>query len=168
MTRNSILAGLTASIAVMAVAAPAAHAQEITPTPTPTPVPFISPANPESPKPTVGFGDCKVSSSTHGYAYAVCSVNADNVPYGQTITVGYRSNLQTFKPRTKANWGTQAGTLRITNNEDGEDPGTGNFSATIKVAFKGRTALQLIKQLNVSSTGSSAEVIQPTAKVVGA
>jgi hypothetical protein len=167
MNRNTVLAGLAATVAALAIA-PAAHARATTSSAQPPAPGEISPAHPMSPNPTVRFGDCKVASSSHGYAYAVCSVTADDVPYGQTIDVGYRSNLKTFKPHTKANWGPQVGTLDITNNMDGEDPGAGNFSASIKLAFQGKTALQVVKQLNVGSTGSNAEVVQPTAKVVGA
>jgi hypothetical protein len=179
MTRNTVLAGLAATAAAVAVAAPAAQAQVIAPDPTPTPAPFIppaqpstpgqiSPAQPATPNPTVQFGDCKVAYSRHGYAYAVCSVTADNVPYLQTIDVGYRSNLKTFKPHTRVNWGTQSGTLKITNNMDGENPGAGDFSARVKIAFKDKTPLQVVRTLKFGSTGSNAELIQPMAKVVGA
>ncbi|RKQ93017.1 hypothetical protein C8N24_2876 [Solirubrobacter pauli] len=172
MNRNTALAGLAATVAAVAITAPAAQAQEIIapdPTPTPTPVPFISPANPAVPNagPAVRFGQCKVARSAHGYTYAVCSISADDVPYLQTVGVGYASSLKTFTPRTKAKWATQRGTLSLTNDMDGEAPGPGTITGTVKLAFKGLSAAQVRSSLVLASTGATgAAVLQPIATTV--
>ena len=124
MFRNTVLTGLAATIAAMAIAAPA-HAQEViapgpavdaravvppaqpsTPTGTPTD-PTVSPAQPSGPTAgaTLRFENCHVARSSHGYTYAKCTVVADHVPFGQTVGVGYHSSLKTFKPRTHVKWG---------------------------------------------------------------
>jgi hypothetical protein len=169
MTRNTVLAGLAATVAAISIAAPAQAQEVIAPAPTVTPAPSANPAQPTSPNAgaTVTFGDCVVAHSSHGYTYAVCSVIADNVPYGQTVTVGYRSNLKTFKPRTPVKWGTQAGTIRLTNNMPGLTSGSpSNVIGSVKLAFQGKTVAQVRQQLIVGSTGSNAELIQPIATTV--
>ena len=125
MFRNTVLTGLAATIAAMAIAAPA-HAQEViapgqpstpaapmvppaqpsTPTGTPTD-PTVPPAQPSGPTAgaTLRFENCHVARSKHGYTYATCTVVADHVPFGQTVSVGYHSSLKTFKPRTHVKWG---------------------------------------------------------------
>ena len=184
MSRNTVLAGLAATVAAMAIAAPA-QAQVISPaqpaTPTFTPSdPVVPPAQPSAPStispaqptgPTAGatvqFGNCKVAHSSHGYTYAVCSIAADNVPYGQTIDVGYNSNLKTFKPRTNVKWGSKDGTLKLTNDMPGESSGQpANMIGAVKLAFKGKTVAQVRKELVVGSTGSNASLIQPIATTV--
>ncbi len=88
---RKILGGLAATIAALSIAAPA-HAQEVIPPAQPSapsgqPMPYISPAQPAAPNVTVGFGPkCSVTRSSHGYTYAVCSVQAANVPSGQTVS----------------------------------------------------------------------------------
>jgi len=172
-----ILGGLAVTVATLAIAAPA-HAQEVippaqpstptgiptpTPTPTPTPVPFISPAQPASPNVTIGFGQkCRVARSSHGYTYAVCSVQADNVASGQTATISYRSNLRTFKPRTNVRWGGTTGTISLSN--DSVSGETSNVTTSFKLAFKGKSVAQVRKELIVGATGSTgAGIIQPIA-----
>ena len=71
--RSKFLAGLTTAVAAVAIAAPAAHAQEVIPPAQPS-APLISPAQPAEPAaPTMGWGNkCTVTKSRHGYVYATC------------------------------------------------------------------------------------------------
>ena len=72
---------------------------------------------------TIGFGqNCDVARSSHGYTYAVCSVRADNVPSGQTVSISYRSSLHTFKPRTNVKWGSTTGTISLANDSVSGEP----------------------------------------------
>ena len=78
----------------------------------------------------VGFGQkCGVARSSHGYTYAVCSVQAANVPSGQTVTLSYRSSLQTFKPRTNVQWGGTTGTTPTTTGGTATSEATSTGSA---------------------------------------
>ena len=181
MTRNSVLAGVAATVAALAITAPA-QAQEVIPPSQPSTPGTISPAQPSTPGtispaqptgPTAGatvkFGDCMVARSSHGYTYAVCSIEASNIPYGQTIDVGYASNLKTFRPHTNVKWGSQRGTLKLTNELPGDTSGQpATMIGRVKLAFKGKTPAQVRKELVVGSTGSNASLLQPIATTVGA
>ena len=192
MSRNTVLAGLAATVTALAIAGPAQAQQVISPgqpgtpvispaqpsTPTPPPVSpaqpsapsTISPAQPTGPLAgaTVKFGDCKVAHSSHGYTYAVCSIAADSIPYGQTIDVGYYSSLKTFKPHTNVKWGAQRGTLKLTNDTAGVTDGQpANVIGAVKLAFKGKSVAQVRKELVVGSTGTNgAALLQPIATTV--
>src|SRR5919201_5659758 len=131
--RNKIIAGLTTAVVAVAIAAPAAHAQAISPAEPATPTPAagtISPAQPTAPAnlqpagPSIRIGSCVVKHSHNGkgYTYAVCPINADNIPSGQSVTIRFKSSLKTFKPRTIATWANQSGTYTLAN-QDGM-PGT--------------------------------------------
>ncbi len=117
------------------------------------------------------MGNCTVAHSRHGYTYAVCSVAADNVPEGQSVSISYKSSLKTFKPRTNGTWRGQTGTLTFTN--DGSMPGqlpgtTSNEIGGIKLAFRDKTVAQVTKQLVVDMTGSNnAVVTSPIAAPAG-
>ncbi|MDA0180102.1 hypothetical protein OJ997_07325 [Solirubrobacter phytolaccae] len=171
--RSKLLAGLTTAVATVAIAAPAAHAQEIiAPAPTPTneispanpatPNGEISPANPETPQASMGFGKCSVAKSSHGYVYAVCPVNANAIPYGETVSLSYKINgLHTFKPRTHATWSNASGTVTLTNDGSmpGQTPGsTTNLTQNIKIAFKNPSVAKVRKDLIIAMTGQSGNV----------
>jgi hypothetical protein len=185
MSRNKILAGLVATIAATAIAAPA-QAQEVIPPSQPSTPTIISPAQPSTPtvspaqpatpnltpqEATIQMGNCKVAHSRHGYTYAVCSVAAENVPEGQSASISYKSSLKTFKPRTAGSWRGQTGTLTFTN--DGSMPGqapgtTSNMTGGIKLAFRDKTVAQVTKELIVGMTGSNnAAVTSPIAAPAG-
>jgi hypothetical protein len=190
MFRNAVLTGLAATIAAAAIAAPA-HAQEIispaqpsTPaapivppaqpsTPTGTPSdPTVPPAQPTGPTAgaTLRFGDCHVARSSHGYTYANCSVIADNVPFGQTVSVGYSSSLKTFKPRTHVKWGGTTGRIELPNTgQPGQTVGEpATITGGVKLAFRDKTVAQVRHELIVGSTGSdTAAVLQPIATTIG-
>jgi hypothetical protein len=187
MYRNKILIGLTTAVAATAIAAPAAMAQEvippaqpspptnITPAPTPTPMPapeIISPAQPVQPTnlqpqgAAVHIDSCKVAHSRHGYAYAVCPVVAENVPYDSNVSVIYTSNLKTFKPRTNGTWSNGTGTLTLSSKgTPGMQPGqTTTVIGGVKFAFKGKTVAQVKKGLIVSiEIGKGGYITQPIA-----
>ena len=185
MNRTTVLGGLAVTLAALAITAPA-HAQEFIPpaqpstptgqpstpvvppaqpsTPTGTPsTPVVPPAQPSSPNVTIGFGQkCVVARSSHGYTYAVCSVQADNVPSGQTVSISYRSNLHTFKPRTNVKWGSTTGAISLSN--DSVSGGPSNVTTGVKLAFKDMTVAQVRRELIVGATGSNgAGIIQPIA-----
>ena len=190
MFRNTVLTGLAATIAAMAIAAPA-HAQEViapgqpstpaapmvppaqpsTPTGTPTD-PTVPPAQPSGPTAgaTLRFENCRVARSEHGYTFATCTVVADQVPFGQTVSVGYRSNLKTFKPRTQVKWGEQSGRIELPNTglpgQATGEPAT--VTGAVKLAFRDRSVSQVRHELIVGSTGSdTAAVLQPIANTIG-
>jgi hypothetical protein len=175
MSRNKILAGLAATIAATAIAAPAQAQEVISPAQPSTPVPSVSPAQPSTPTTTpqadIRMGNCTVAHSRHGYTYAVCSVTADDLPEGQSASISYKSNLRTFKPRTHATWRGQTGTVTFTN--DGSMPSqvpgtTSNETGAIKLAFRDKTVEQVTKELVVGMTGSdNAVVTSPIAAPAG-
>jgi hypothetical protein len=79
---------------------------------------IVPPAQPNAPtnvQPgiSVHVNDCVARTSAHGYAYAVCPVVAENVPYYRTIHLSFRSSMKTFKPRTAGSWTAQTGTLKL-------------------------------------------------------
>jgi hypothetical protein len=160
---RKILGGLVATMAALTIAAPA-HAQDFVPPAQPsTPTSNVSPAQPAQPNVTVGFGHkCSVARSRHGYAYAVCTVQAQNVPSGQAVTLSYRSNMKAFKPRTNVQWSGTTGTISLSN--DSVSGETSNVTTTFKLAFKGKSVEQVRKALIVSATGSTgAGIVQPIA-----
>ncbi|MBE2319815.1 hypothetical protein DVA67_027875 [Solirubrobacter sp. CPCC 204708] len=160
---RKILGGVAATAAALAIAAPA-HAQEVIPPAQPsTPTPSVSPAQPAAPAATIGFGShCSVARSRHGYTYAVCSVQAANVPAGQTATLSYSSNLRAFKPRTNGTWSGTTGTISLSNDSVSGSPS--NVTTNVKLAFKGKTVAQVRKELVIAATGSSgAGIVQPIA-----
>ena len=190
MFRNTVLTGLAATIAAVAIAAPA-HAQEViapgqpstpaapmvppaqpsTPTGTPTD-PTVPPAQPSGPTAgaTLRFENCHVARSKGGYAYATCTVLADHVPFGQTVSVGYHSSLKTFKPRTHVKWGGTTGTIELPNTglpgQSTSEPAT--VIGAVKLAFRDKSVSQVRHELMVVSTGSgTAAVLQPIANTVG-
>jgi hypothetical protein len=189
MIRNTVLTGLAATIAAVAIAAPA-HAQEVispaqpstpaapmvppaqpsTPTGTPTD-PTVPPAQPTGPTAgaTLRFENCHVAKSKHGYTYATCSVIADHVPFGQTVSVGYSSNLKTFKPRTNVKWGGTTGRIELPNTgQPGQTGQPATVTAFVKLAFRDKSVSQVRHELIVGSTGSNdAAVLQPIANTIG-
>jgi hypothetical protein len=168
MSRKTIAGGLAATIAALAIAAPA-HAQEITPpaqpsTPSGQPAtPVVPPAQPSAPSTTIGFGaKSTVARSRHGYTYAVVTVRADNVPSGQAASISYRSNLHAFKPRTRVVWSGTTGTITLSN--DSVSGETSNVVTRFKLAFKGKSVARVRRDLVVTATGSNGAVLtQPTA-----
>jgi hypothetical protein len=149
MSRRTILAGLAATVAATAIAAPAQAQQQPTP------------------DTTIRFGHCLVARSSHGYTYARCAVFADNLMYGKSASISYTSNLKPFKPRTNVEWSGKTDTFTLTN--DGSLPGTApGFSNTvdgvIRLAFKDKSVEQVKKELIVAATGTNgATDIQPIA-----
>jgi hypothetical protein len=169
--RSKFLAGLTTAVAAVAIAAPAAHAQEVIPPAQPSTPTLISPAQPAEPAaPTMGWGDkCTVTKSRHGYVYATCPFFANNIPYGETVSLSYKANLHTFKPRTNGTWSNGTGTVSITNSgAPGTGPGTvSNLTQNVKMAFKNKDIAKVRKDLIIAMTGQSgnAGVVNP---VIGA
>ena len=132
--RNAILTGATALVAAAALAAPAMAAT--------APAPQI-----------VQSGTCTVRHSKEtkaGFTYANCLISVNNVPSGQTIKVNYKSNLKTYSPKG-AEFGPfdkQSGTLAF---RGGEVRG-------LELAFPGKTAAQVKKQLKITLTSPTAGV----------
>ena len=187
MFRNTVLAGLAATIAATAIAAPA-HAQGViapvqpsmpaapvvppAQPSTPPGIPTVPPAQPSGPTAgaTLRFENCQVARSSHGYTYATCTVVADQVPFGQSVSVGYRSNLETFKPRTRVKWGAQSGRMELPNTglpgQTTGEPAT--VTGAVKLAFRDKSVTQIRHQLIVGSSGSdTAAVLQPIANTIG-
>jgi hypothetical protein len=166
MSPKTIAGGLAATIAALAIAAPA-HAQQIIPpaqpsTPGQPSTPVVPPAQPAVPT-TIGFAPkLTVVRSSHGYTYAVGTVQATNIPSGGIATITYRSNLPAFKPRTKVIWSGTTGTLTLSNDSVSGD--ASNVATTFKLAFKGRSVAQVRRELVVTATGSSGAMLtQPVA-----
>ena len=180
---RTILGGLAATVAALAIAAPA-HAQEVIPPAQPsTPTghrPARAAADPDRhpdadaghparaagrrrTRPSASAERARVARSRHGYTYAVCPVQADNVPSGQTVSISYRSSLNTFKPRTNVKWGGTTGTISLSNDSVSGEPS--NVTAAFKLAFKDKTVAQVRHELVVGCHRQHAApaIIQPIA-----
>jgi hypothetical protein len=143
---SKLLIGLATALTAAAIAAPAG-AQSV-PAPTGTQA---------ATGPTVHIRPCTITHSRNGkgFAWASCSIVADGVPYGQSVSLKYQSNLKTFNPGTYGKWRKASGTYALGNagGLPGQNPGTtSEIIGGMKFAFQGKSVAQVQKSLKVTIT----------------
>jgi hypothetical protein len=97
--------------------------------------------------PTFDIDQCtvKVSRNAGGFTWAYCPVVLDN-PGNGNVSVKYRANLTPFDPGTGSDWSKKTGTIRL---------GEGASLQSVKFAFRGLSASQVVKRLKVTLTDPS-------------